>query len=66
MIVIFHILLHNYSCSYSLLETCWNTDPEKRPRFTEITCHIDEMMEEISGYVQIDDQKSDTDSLKKE
>ena len=54
MIVLLLSPITLYGCSYSLLEQCWSVKPQGRPAFSEIVQRIDEVMEEMFGYIHLE------------
>ena len=45
----------SFSYSYSLLLHCWDEQPEKRPRFSQLVVTIATMMEAVGGYLPLND-----------
>ena len=38
--------LINFTCRFTLMESCWHADPEKRPNFKEIRQLLERMLED--------------------
>ena len=45
-------LLHLH-CSYSVMQSCWKSEPEDRPQFSELVSTISDILESTAGYVEL-------------
>ena len=40
-------------CSYSVMKSCWESEPENRPQFSELVSTISSILESIAGYLEL-------------
>ena len=40
-------------CSYSVMQSCWKSEPEDRPQFSELVSTISDILESTAGYVEL-------------
>ena len=46
----------NTACSeevYSVMQSCWKSEPEDRPQFSELVSTISDILESTAGYVEL-------------
>ena len=48
------------TCSYSVMQNCWESDPEKRPQFSELVTTISRILEAAAGYLELAMSLQDT------
>ena len=50
-------------CSYSVMRSCWESEPENRPQFCEPVSTISSIVESVAGYLELamslQDEKSE-------
>jgi len=39
--------------SYSVMKSCWESEPEKRPQFCELVSNISSILESAAGYLEL-------------
>ena len=42
-----------FHCSYSVMRSCWEREPEKRPQFSELVSTISSILESTAGYLEL-------------
>jgi len=47
------ILTLYFCCSYSIMQSCWESEPEKRPQFCELVSTISGTLESAAGCVEL-------------
>ena len=47
------ISLYNIHCSYSVMQSCWKSEPEDRPQFSELVSTISDTLQSIAGYIEL-------------
>ena len=47
--IMFSVLL----CRYSVVVSCWKTDPDNRPVFKELTSTLTSRLERMAGYLRL-------------
>ena len=40
-------------CSYSVMKSCWESEPENRPQFSELVLTISSILESTAGYLEL-------------
>ena len=40
-------------CSYSVMQSCWKSEPEDRPQFSELVSTISDILQSTAGYVEL-------------
>jgi len=40
-------------CSYSVMKSCWESEPENRPQFCELVSNISSILESAAGYLEL-------------
>lgn len=40
-------------CSYSVMQSCWESAPESRPQFSELVSTISDILQSVAGYVEL-------------
>ena len=35
------------------MTSCWNLDPDQRPKFANLQCDVSELLEAIAGYMEL-------------
>ena len=48
------------NCSYSIMQNCWESEPEKRPQFCELVATISSVLESAAGYLELAMSLQDT------
>ena len=38
---------------YSVMQSCWKSEPEDRPQFSELVSTISDILESIAGYIEL-------------
>ena len=49
-------VLHHYFCGYrfaTVMQQCWESDPDKRPTFSQLTVAIDAIATAMTGYMKL-------------
>ena len=47
-------MLHNITfCSYSAMQSCWESEPENRPQFNELVSTISDILHSTAGYIEL-------------
>ena len=47
-----NVLLSNL-CRYAGMQDCWESEPEKRPPFSELVSTISSFLESVAGYLEL-------------
>ena len=47
-----NVLLFNL-CRYAGIQDCWQSEPEKRPPFSELVSTISSFLESVAGYLEL-------------
>ena len=45
--------LYILHCSYSVMQSCWESAPESRPQFSELVSTISDILQSVAGYVEL-------------
>ena len=45
--------LSNYLCSYAIMQSCWESEPEDRPQFCELVSTMSSILESAAGYLEL-------------
>ena len=46
--------LSPFTCSYSVMLNCWDTDPAQRPTFSELVATLSALLEASAGYLTLE------------
>ena len=46
-------IVYIFTCSYSVMQSCWKSEPEDRPQFSELVTTISDILESTAGYVEL-------------
>ena len=60
------IVLHHYYCGYrfaTVMQQCWESDPDKRPTFSQLTVAIDAIATAMTGYMELSVFSSESDDV---
>ena len=55
---IWFLPLHTFCNRYTMMLDCWNSDPEKRPCFLQVVTTLSNMLQRVSGYLDLPVEKS--------
>ena len=47
-------VLYNIHCSYTVMQSCWKSEPEDRPQFSELVSTISDILESTAGYIELE------------
>ena len=48
-----YFALSNDLCSYAIMQSCWESEPEDRPQFCELVSTISNVLESAAGYLEL-------------
>ena len=46
-------MLYILQCSYSVMQSCWESKPDDRPQFSELVSTISDILQSTAGYVEL-------------